>query len=95
MTETMMQAFFLSLLYLVGLAFNSQFRNSFDIITIGILSFPVGAALWVITSVIILVLGIPFTPVTMLTLSLLWILSAGYYLPVWSSAKKKSFPNRT
>ncbi len=53
------------------------FRNSLDIITIILLSFPTGAALWVVYSTIILVLGIPFTATTMLASSILWLVGAG------------------
>lgn len=76
MIEYIPQGLFVLLLFMMGLTSLGLFRGSLDIISIGLLSFPTGAALWVIYSTIILVLGIPFTSTTMLTSSILWLVGA-------------------
>ncbi len=80
MTEAMMQGLFLSLLYVLGLAFAGIFRDQLDILTIGFLGFPLGAALWVIFSVTVIILGVPYTPVTMFFLTFLYLLTAGFII---------------
>ena len=75
-----MQGLFLSLLFAMGLAFAGIFRSQLDILTIGFLGFPLGAALWVIISLTVIILGIPYTAVTMFTLSFLWLMGAGFFI---------------
>ena len=91
MIEYIPQGLFILLLFMMGLTCLGLFRSSLDITTIGLLSFPTGAALWVIYSTIILISGIPFTSVTMLASSILWLFTASFIIYLKKEFNKSDF----
>ena len=73
----MMQSMFFLLIFVMGLSFMGMFRRELDAMTICLLGFPTGTVLWVMLSLSVLVLGIPFRLMTMSVLCLLWLLVSG------------------